>query len=250
MKASFKMILPLMAACAIFAACVIFAACTVNADDPDNSIVIPTDSPAVKSEDVLESDLPSSIPDDPPAVTDVPDPAPLTPAATLLLPETPKPTNTPAPAAAPETPGDNENSDFLKVGSGGESISPYEHFEWAKTYFDYGDGRSGFLHADGFSFYEKLHSSDIASKIPEIRYSDGLRFVLGGDCRISRIAVYDPASLDRIANSITKDELFNLLSSSDKPLMPYVVVTRTGRFIEAENDHEYRTNGYAFKVMP
>lgn len=165
------------------------------------------------------------------AQPDLPD-APVGAQATEILP--PEPDG----YSAPDQPG---AIDYMWLSYCGKMIIPYMSFAYAKDYVEHEDGSRGFLNADGVGFSHKL--PEVIGELPTVSVPFGT--VLGENCTVDQIKLYDPASFECTAYSVAPSELQTVLCGAGKDIVVEMVIRRT-EHIEELDENEYFAYSCAF----
>ena len=119
----------------------------------------------------------------------------------------------------------------------GEMVMPYMSFSYGRSYYENEDGTSGFLEADGPSFFQQLPMA--IGEIPEV--GSGFETMLGENCRVVITNYYDPATFERI--KIKDSEEF-----PKGDIVIEMIVEHTGEFIESEGEYELDAYSCVFLV--
>lgn len=162
---------------------------------------------------------------------DLPD-APVGAQATEMLP--PEPDG----YSAPDQPG---AIDYMWLSYCGKMIIPYMSFAYAKDYVEHEDGSRGFLNADGVGFSHKL--PEVIGELPTVSVPFGT--VLGENCTVDQIKLYDPASFECTAYSVAPSELQTVLCGAGKDIVVEMVIRRSEHIEELDED-EYFAYSCAF----
>lgn len=162
---------------------------------------------------------------------DLPD-APVGAQATEMLP--PEPDG----YSAPDQPG---AIDYMWLSYCGKMIIPYMSFAYAKDYVEHEDGSRGFLNADGVGFSHIL--PEVIGELPTVSVPFGT--VLGENCSVDRIKLYDPASFECTAYSVAPSELQTVLCGAKKDIVVEMVIRRSEHIEELDED-EYFAYSCAF----
>ncbi len=140
--------------------------------------------------------------------------------------------------SAPDQPG---AIDYMWLSYCGKMIIPYMSFAYAKDYVEHEDGSRGFLNADGVGFSHIL--PEVIGELPTVSVPFGT--VLGENCAVDRINLYDPASFECTAYSVAPSELQTVLCGAGKDIVVEMVIRRSEHIEELDED-EYFAYSCAF----
>ena len=154
--------------------------------------------------------------------------------------ETPAP-----PSTVPDPP---EGCGYMWLVYKGRTYAPYESFMYGQTYVDYGNGKGGFVCADGEAFFNGSFTQEEVPELPVV--GSGFETVLWEDCAIIRISLYDLDPLERIEFNISREELDERIENAGGYMAVEMLVQHTGDYIESEDECEYMVNSYSFVVAP